>query len=71
MWSCVRQIYFMGIIDILQQWNLGKKTERLAKVYLLNSRAADISAAPPAEYAERFKAFIAAACGYAELARTR
>lgn len=56
------EIYFMGIIDILQEWNLSKKSERLAKVYLLNNRSNEISAAPPDEYAERFKAFIKAAC---------
>lgn len=56
------EIYFLGIIDILQTWNLAKKSERLAKVYLLNNKSNEISAAPPPEYAERFKEFIKAAC---------
>jgi hypothetical protein len=56
------EIYFMGIIDILQVWNAQKKAEKIAKVYLQRRAALDISAAEPAVYAERFKRFVADAC---------
>lgn len=51
-----REIYFMGIIDILTVYNLGKWVENRYKRVQLQK---GISAVSPRKYAERFKAFIA------------
>ena len=50
------QLYFMGIIDILTLYNVGKKLENFGKSLKYNE--ADISAVNPTKYADRFKAFI-------------
>jgi len=47
--------YFFGIIDILQEYNLQKKLERCAKVYMKCSDSRGISSVPPKKYAQRFK----------------
>ncbi|CEG43518.1 Phosphatidylinositol-4-phosphate-5-kinase (GPCR-PIPK/Pi-PIPK-D2/PiGK2) [Plasmopara halstedii] len=48
-------IYYFGLIDILQTWNMDKKLERFAKTKLLAKDADGLSALPPAAYCERFK----------------
>ncbi|OWZ09446.1 Phosphatidylinositol-4-phosphate-5-kinase [Phytophthora megakarya] len=48
-------IYYFGLIDILQTWNMDKKLERFAKTKLLAKDADGLSAIPPASYCERFK----------------
>jgi len=48
------EIYFMGIIDILQLYNRGKKAERFFKVYLLWKDKNGLSSMPPHAYARRF-----------------
>ncbi|KAF4130287.1 Phosphatidylinositol-4-phosphate 5-Kinase [Phytophthora infestans] len=48
-------IYYFGLIDILQTWNMDKKLERFAKTKLLAKDADGLSAIPPAAYCERFK----------------
>ena len=56
-----RQNYHIGVIDFLQDWNLGKKMESLSKKTLLclkGKKSNDISAIPPDEYQKRFVSFI-------------
>jgi hypothetical protein len=48
-------IYFMGLIDILQQWNFRKRLEHFIRVYLLRQDKKGISVVNPKEYAERFQ----------------
>ncbi|TDH65665.1 hypothetical protein CCR75_009197 [Bremia lactucae] len=48
-------IYYFGLIDILQTWNMDKKLERFAKTKFLAKDADGLSAIPPAAYCERFK----------------
>ncbi|RNF05205.1 putative phosphatidylinositol-4-phosphate 5-kinase-like [Trypanosoma conorhini] len=51
-----REIYYIGIIDILQRYNVGKYLET---VFLgLAKDPKKISSVPPREYAERFVAFV-------------
>jgi len=48
------ETYFMGIIDILQLYNLNKKVERFAKVHLLHQDKLGVSVQPVNVYLERF-----------------
>ncbi|CAH0479752.1 unnamed protein product [Peronospora belbahrii] len=48
-------IYYFGLIDILQTWNMDKKLERFAKTRLLAKDPDGLSAIPAAAYCERFK----------------
>lgn len=50
------ELYFVGIIDILQKWNLRKQFERFGKGMVEDRNA--ISAIPPHKYAQRFEQFI-------------
>lgn len=52
-----REIYFMGIIDILTVYTMGKFFENRYKRARLQK---GISAVSPRKYAERFKAFVSA-----------
>jgi hypothetical protein len=52
----VTQVYFFGIIDILQQYNIRKTAETFFRS-MVHSRHG-ISAVPPGEYATRFIDFI-------------
>jgi hypothetical protein len=47
-------VYFFGIIDILQEYNTGKKIERFFKVYFRLKDPEGISAVPPIPYCFRF-----------------
>ncbi|POM72815.1 Phosphatidylinositol-4-phosphate 5 kinase-like protein [Phytophthora palmivora] len=49
------EVYFVGIIDILQQWDWEKQLEKAGKV-LLGKSARGISATAPAAYCRRFQA---------------
>ncbi|CAH0487621.1 unnamed protein product [Peronospora farinosa] len=49
------EVYFVGIIDILQQWDWEKQFEKAGKV-LLGKPARGISALAPAAYCRRFQA---------------
>ncbi|CAI5734972.1 unnamed protein product [Hyaloperonospora brassicae] len=49
------EVYFVGIIDILQQWDWEKQFEKAGKV-LLGKSARGISAVAPAAYCRRFQA---------------
>lgn len=51
----VDEVYFVGIIDILQQWDWEKQLEKAGKV-LLGKSARGISAIAPAAYCRRFQA---------------
>lgn len=46
--------YYLGIIDVLQEWNLTKQLERAIKVYLYRWDADGISAMNPQDYSKRF-----------------
>ncbi|TMW61649.1 hypothetical protein Poli38472_010712 [Pythium oligandrum] len=48
-------IYFMGLIDILQQWNLRKRAEHFIRVYILMQDRCGISVVNPRQYADRFQ----------------
>lgn len=48
-------IYFMGLIDMLQQWNFRKRLEHVVRVYLLMQDRHGISVVNPRQYAERFQ----------------
>lgn len=55
--KCEREeIYFFGIIDILQQWSMRKQLERFGKGFV--DAKDGISAVPPHQYAQRFEAFL-------------
>ena len=47
-------IYYLGIIDVLQEWNTMKKLERMAKVYLRCKNQDGISCVEPNYYRKRF-----------------
>eukprot|EP01114_Cavostelium_apophysatum_P006593 TRINITY_DN1797_c0_g1_i2.p2 TRINITY_DN1797_c0_g1~~TRINITY_DN1797_c0_g1_i2.p2 ORF type:complete len:237 (-),score=82.61 TRINITY_DN1797_c0_g1_i2:131-841(-) len=49
-----KEIYFIGMIDILQAYNLNKKTERCFKIYFLRSDRLGLSVQPVQVYFERF-----------------
>ncbi|KAF4149904.1 Phosphatidylinositol-4-phosphate 5-Kinase [Phytophthora infestans] len=50
-----KEVYFVGIIDILQQWDWEKQFEKAGKV-LLGKSARGISAVAPIAYCRRFQA---------------
>jgi 1-phosphatidylinositol-4-phosphate 5-kinase len=52
------EIYYIGIIDILQQYNLLKFAENKYKSYFSKECSTKISALPPQKYAKRFIEFI-------------
>jgi hypothetical protein len=47
--------YYIGIIDILQQWTISKQMERMYKVHVLRKDPRGISAISPKQYAKRFQ----------------
>jgi len=51
-------IYFMGIIDILQEYNTAKKLERFFKIYFRCKHRDGISAIGPVPYGQRFVNFM-------------
>ncbi|CAI5730312.1 unnamed protein product [Peronospora destructor] len=48
-------LYYLGLIDILQQWNFRKRVEYFVRVYLLLQDRHGISVANPRQYADRFQ----------------
>jgi hypothetical protein len=48
-------IYYMGIVDFLQDWTTRKKTERMIKMYCLGQEAEGISVNHPDPYKVRFQ----------------
>ena len=53
------EIYYVGIIDILQQYNVKKWGENKLKGWFTDQGTKKISAVPPKDYARRFINFIA------------
>ncbi|PRP83793.1 hypothetical protein PROFUN_08991 [Planoprotostelium fungivorum] len=49
-----REVYFFGIIDVLQLWDRKKKMERFFKVYVRNKSKWGVSAQEPSIYSQRF-----------------
>lgn len=47
-------VYYFGIIDILQPYNVDKKLERFAKIYFRCKDGSGISSAEPRYYGRRF-----------------
>ncbi|TMW60122.1 hypothetical protein Poli38472_000164 [Pythium oligandrum] len=52
------EMYFVGIIDILQEWNWEKQLEQVGKM-LIGKSSSGISAVAPDTYCERFKSRMA------------
>ncbi|RMX69451.1 hypothetical protein DD238_003725 [Peronospora effusa] len=48
-------LYYLGLVDILQQWNFRKRVEYFVRVYLLLQDRHGISVANPRQYADRFQ----------------
>jgi len=48
------EIYFVGIIDVLQLYDRKKKSERFMKVYVLQKDGQGLSSMAPQPYAKRF-----------------
>lgn len=46
--------FYIGIIDVLQEWNWNKWSERMTKVHVLRKEAAGLSAIEPDVYRKRF-----------------
>lgn len=46
--------YYIGIIDVLQEWNLTKQMERFLKIYFKRHDGDGLSAIEPVAYSERF-----------------
>ena len=46
--------YCIGVIDMLQEWDLNKKTERFIKMYLRGKDGDGISCVEPQQYRRRF-----------------
>ena len=55
-----REIYFMGLVDILTQFGIRKRTAQAAKS-VKHGATADISTVHPEQYAKRFCEFISKA----------
>jgi hypothetical protein len=53
-----REVYYLGIIDILQPYDWRKVLEMRGKVALMGAKADEISSNPPAAYMERFMRFV-------------
>ncbi|RLN71659.1 hypothetical protein BBJ28_00020609 [Nothophytophthora sp. Chile5] len=48
-------VYYLGLIDMLQQWNFRKRVEHFVRVYVLMQDRHGISVVSPRQYAERFQ----------------
>ncbi|KAL4174915.1 hypothetical protein KRP22_006844 [Phytophthora ramorum] len=48
-------LYYLGLIDILQQWNFRKRVEHFVRVYLLMQDRHGVSVVNPRQYADRFQ----------------
>ncbi len=51
-------VYHMGLIDYLQEWNVGKKLERATKIIGLRRDPKGLSCIEPITYQNRFMAFL-------------
>lgn len=48
-------LYYLGLIDMLQQWNLRKRVEHFIRVYVLMQDRHGVSVVNPRQYADRFQ----------------
>ena len=48
-------VYYLGIVDVLQDWTLAKQAERFYKVHVLRKDPRGVSAIAPQAYAARFQ----------------
>jgi hypothetical protein len=48
-------MYYMGIVDFLQNWNTKKKTERFVKIHIARQDKHGISVMEPLPYRDRFQ----------------
>ncbi|MES1912598.1 MAG: hypothetical protein MHM6MM_004847 [Cercozoa sp. M6MM] len=63
------EIYYVGIIDILQKYNARKTLETMGRSVVADMQT--FSAVPPSLYAERFRKFMCGLCGAADPSFTR
>lgn len=56
--KCKSELYHIGIIDYLQDWNVQKRGESFLKSYFLCKRKSQLSAVEPKQYGKRFKDFM-------------
>lgn len=56
------EIYFLGIIDYLTLYGKRKTAETIIRSTLLQQTREKISTVPPAEYADRFRRYMATIC---------
>ncbi|KAF4042906.1 Phosphatidylinositol-4-phosphate 5-Kinase [Phytophthora infestans] len=63
-------LYYLGLIDILQQWNFRKRVEHFVRVYLLMQDRHGISVVNPRQYADRFQQRVIKELIYDAAART-
>ena len=54
------EYFFMGVIDMLQEWTMRKKMERLAKIVFRGVEGDGLSAIHPEAYKKRFQTKITA-----------
>jgi 1-phosphatidylinositol-4-phosphate 5-kinase len=48
-------VYFFGIVDFLQDWNMKKQAERMFKIYIKRKSPAGLSVMQPEKYMKRFQ----------------
>lgn len=48
-------IYYMGIVDFLQEWNFRKRVERAFKIYVQRNDPQGVSVMRPSPYRDRFQ----------------
>lgn len=48
-------VYYMGIVDFLQDWSMRKKMERASKIYITRSDPLGVSVMEPIPYRDRFQ----------------
>jgi len=53
-----KEVYYVGIIDVLTEYDIKKKSEHAIKSILYRASEGEISAVPPAAYKERFLKYI-------------
>ena len=53
-----KSVLFLGVIDLLQEWTLGKQTEAFLKSKVLRRDEGGLSAVNPEQYAQRFVDFL-------------
>ena len=48
-------VYYLGVVDILQEWNWEKQLERYFKILFKSAEPEGLSAVPPEDYNTRFQ----------------